>query len=227
MKKLVALVLALLLVLPMAGCSLVKDLVESKVKDAISDVIDDIGDTIDDNMPGDTGGSLLDWMVDGTFSYDFTVTSEYDGMSSESAGSVAYDHGNMAISNEQEVDGAMVKSRIIILDGTMYVIDDTNQMIINMGKASRELTGLIAVDYEDMTLIGSGEGEVNGRTLPYDEYEVDGITTRFYMDGGQVYAIESTLTEENAWSLMIISNASNKVPEGVFDLPEGYTEYSF
>ena len=227
MKKLVALLLVLLLVLPLAGCSLLKDLVEGKVKDALSDVVNDIGDAIDDNLPGDAGGSLLDWMAEGTFSYDFTVTSEYDGERSESAGSVAYDGGNMAISTEQEVEGAMVKSRIIILDGQMYVIDDASQMIINMGKVSRELTGTIAVDYEDMTLIGSGEGEVNGRTLPYDEYEIDGITTRFYMDGGQVYAIESTLTEENAWSLMIISNASSKVPEGAFDLPEGYTEYSF
>ena len=234
MKKLVALFLVLLLVLPLAGCNMLKDLVEGKVKDAISDVMDDIESAIDDAIdvsidgrPGGTPGSLVDWMGVGTFSYDFTVTSEYDGMSSESAGSVAYDNGNMAITTETEADGEVVTSRIIILDGEMYVIDDANKMIIHVGQVSSELTGTMAVNYEGMTLVGSGEGEVNGRTLPYDEYDIDGITTRFYMDGGQVYAIESIMEEDNAWSLMIITNASNTVPAGVFDLPEGYTEMGF
>jgi hypothetical protein len=67
-------------------------------------------------------------------------------------------------------------------------------------------------------------GEINGQTLPYEEYAENctGAVVRYYLDGGQVYGIETN--DEGYKTVMIITNPSNSVPAGAFDLPEGYTE---
>ena len=166
--------------------------------------------------------SLIDWMRGGTFSYDFTLTSEYEGQRTEGSGSMAMNGGNMAMTMEQTVEGATTKSRILILEGVTYIIDDASKLIMKVGVAGPEFTGGVPTDYGDIKLAGAGESEVNGRTLPYEEYTAEGVNVKYYMDGGAVYAIESEY--EGAYSLMIITNASNTAPAGAFELPEGYME---
>ncbi len=228
MKKFFAVVFALALVVSLAACN-AKEAVQDTVRDALE------GADATSNMPAaqaasDAGTpadgaameSLIDWMRTGTFSYDFTLTTEYQGQKTESTGSMAMDDGNYAMTSEQVVDGQQVKSRVLILDGEVYVIDDASMLIMKVGTAGPEITGGLPTDFSEITLVGTGEGEVNGRTLPYEEYTAEGANVKYYMDGDMVYAIESEY--EGAWSLMIISNATNTVPAGAFDMPEGYME---
>lgn len=237
MKKVFAIVLAVLLVFALMACG-----AKDAVQDAVRDVLDDSStpssspattstpaapDTSSSETGAGTGDgaameSLIDWMMGGTFSYDFTLYSEYDGMVSEGKGSVAMSGGNYAMTSEQTTDGVTSKARILVLDDVTYIIDDESKLIMKMSGGGLDLTGGMPTDYEEMVETGSGEGEVNGRTLPYTEYTVEGVVVRYYMDGGMVYATESTY--EGSYSLMIITNATNTVPAGAFDLPEGYME---
>jgi hypothetical protein len=176
--------------------------------------------------PADGGqamDSLIQWMIGGTFSYDFTQTSEGPEGKTESKGSMAMDGKNMAITTEMTVEGQQVKSRVIIKDGVTYIVDDANKFIMKVSGDMNATEGMMT-DYSGIALIGSGTGEIDGKTLPYEEYAESemGATVRYYLDGGQVYGIESEY--EGYKTVMIITNTSKIVPPGAFDLPEGYTE---
>jgi hypothetical protein len=175
---------------------------------------------------GQAMASLIGWMMDGTFSYDFTMTSEGPEGTTEGSGSMAMDGGNMAISMEMTVEGQAVQSKVIILDGVTYIVMDAEKMIMKMENAGAEMTAGMMTDYTGITKTGDGTGEIGGKTLPYEEYTESetGSVVRYYLDGGQVYGIESEY--EGYKTVMIITNASVSVPAGVFDLPEGYTERS-
>ncbi|MDR0852726.1 MAG: hypothetical protein LBN36_09530 [Clostridiales Family XIII bacterium] len=180
-----------------------------------------------DKVGGGGGGgqamdSLISWMKSGTFSYDYKMLSEGGGQTTEAAGSMALDGDNIAIASEMTQGGQQIKSRIIIKDGTTYVIDDTNKFMIKIAGSGADMTGGLATDYSGIELVGSGTGEIDGKTLPYEEYTSEGVSVKYYMDGGKVYGFESEY--EGYKTVMIITNASNRVPAGAFDLPTGYTE---
>ncbi len=169
--------------------------------------------------------SLIGWMMDGTFSYDYTITSEGPEGITEGSGSMAVEGANMAITSEMTVEGMAAKSHIIIMGEDMYIVDDASKMIMIMsGGVDPAMTQGLITDYAGITKTGDGTGEIDGKSLPYEEYtdEETGAVVRYYLDGGQVYGIESTYEGYN--TVMIITNASSSVPPGAFDLPEGYTE---
>lgn len=233
MKRLIALFVSLLM-LALVGCGGNDDAPTAASQAEVAEV-EAAASTADssalppsqaegETAPGAAMESLIDWMMGGTFSYDFALTSEYEGQTTESTGSVAMDGNNYAIVSETMVEGVAVKSRIVVLDDVTYIIDDASRLVMEMANTGPEMTGGMPTDYEDMASTGSGQGEVNGRTLPYEEYTVDGVNVKYYMDGGMVYAIESVY--EGAYTLMIISNARNTVPAGAFDIPDDYMTMS-
>jgi hypothetical protein len=174
-----------------------------------------------------TGGqamdSLIAWMMDGKFSYDYTMTSEGPEGKTEGSGSMAIDGENMAVATEMTVEGQAVKSRVIVKDDITYIVDDVNKYIMKAQGGMNPTEGMMT-DYSGIAKTSDGTGEINGKTLPYEEYaESDtGAIVRYYLDGGQVYGIETN--DEGYKTVMIITNPSNSVPMGAFDLPEGYTE---
>lgn len=104
----------------------------------------------------------------------------------------------------------------------MYIIDEASKSIMEMSVETNQTKGMMT-DYTGIKKTGSGMGEIGGKTLPYEEYaagETGGVV-RYYIDGGQVYGIESEY--EGFKTVMIITNVSNSVPAGTFDLPEGYS----
>jgi predicted small lipoprotein YifL len=167
--------------------------------------------------------SLITWMMDGTYSYDFTMTTEGNGEKTESSGSMAAEGKNLAMTTEMTVEGQAVKSRVIIKDDMTYIIDDANKLIRQAQGGMNPTEGMMT-DYSGIAKTGDGTGEINGKTLPYEEYAESetGATVRYYLDGGQVYGIESEY--EGYKTVMIITNPKNSVPSGAFDLPEGYTQ---
>jgi predicted small lipoprotein YifL len=171
---------------------------------------------------GEAMASLIDWMIGGTFSYDFTMTSESAEGTITATGSMAMDGGKVSITQEMDYDGQTMTSRIILKDDKTYVIDDASKMIIAMSGVNEEALSGMVTDYSGITKTGEGEGEFDGRTLPYEEYTQDGYVVRYYMDGGQVCGFETEA--EGYKTIMVITNPTNNVPAGAFDLPEGYTE---
>jgi hypothetical protein len=177
-----------------------------------------------DSVPdGQAMASLIAWMMGGTFSYDYTMTSEGPEGKTEGSGSMATDGKNLAMTSETTVEGQAVKSRVIVKDDATYIIDDANKFIMKSPGGMNPTEGMMT-DYSGIAKTGDGTGEINGKTLPYEEYAEGetGATVRYYLDGGQVYGIESEY--EGYKTVMIITNPSNGVPADAFDLPEGYTQ---
>lgn len=172
---------------------------------------------------GQAMASLIKWMLDGTFSYDFTMMSEGPDGRTESTGSMAMDGNKMAISTEMTVERQTVKTRIIKHGETMYMIDDIQKYIMEISGSAQATEGMMT-DYSGIVKTGDGVGEINGRSLPYEEY-VQGdtdATVKYFLDGGNVYGIVSEY--EGYKTTMIIKNPSDKAPAGAFDLPTGYSD---
>lgn len=167
-------------------------------------------------------GNLVDWMKAGTFYVEYTATMDMDGDSMQMEGTLAYEDEKAAITANMEIMGQQAKTRALMKDKIVYMFNDTNKsyMEIPVDDSAAGNSGI--QDYGSMKKIGTGEGEVNGKTLPYEEYSTEGGTVRFYLDGGKVAAMETTV--QGISTLMVITKASNKVPEGCFDFPEGYTK---
>ncbi len=231
MKKRMILAIAPLLALSLlAGCGAKED-----VQSAVTDTLAGGGEapssaqaptgSAPDSSAAEGGGqamdSLINWMMDGTFSYDFTMTTEGPEGVSESSGSMAMDGDNYAVTTETTVEGQAVQSRVILKDGVMYLVDDASRFIMELGEGMNPMQGMMT-DYSAIEKTGEGSGEIDGRTLPYEEYtdSETGGTVRYYLDGGQVVATESEF--EGYRSVMMIRNASNSVPAGAFDLPTDY-----
>jgi outer membrane lipoprotein-sorting protein len=177
------------------------------------------------NLPeGEAMASLISWMIDGTFSFDFEMTGESAEGTLSATGSLALDKTNIALVQNAEQDGQIMSAKIIIKDGITYIIDDASKMILSMAGVSEESLGGMVGDYSGIVKTGSGTGEINGKNLPYEDYTTDGQLVRYFLDGGDVYAIQTEI--DGYKTTMFISNASGNVPSGAFDLPEGYTEIS-
>jgi uncharacterized protein YceK len=170
------------------------------------------------NDSGSAEQSLLDWMKSGKFSYDYTMEATYGGTTITTKGSMAYDNDKYL--SKTEVNG--LEMRVIAKDGKFYSIDDTQKIIMTLPTGQTMTTG-IPTEYENMTKTSSGTGTIKGKTLPYEEYQQDEYKTKFYMEDGQIYALE--IEGAGITAVMTITNAKNSVPDGAFDLPSGYTEY--
>ncbi|MDR0293678.1 MAG: hypothetical protein LBH95_05945 [Oscillospiraceae bacterium] len=166
--------------------------------------------------------SLIKWMKDGTYSFDYTMTAEGLGETMSGSGSMAADGDKTAMSQEMTVDGQRIRSRTIRHGDKMYVIDDENKTIMEMSGMDA-MEGMIE-DYSGMALTGTGTGEINGKTLPYEEYTLDalGATTKYFLDGGEVYGMVTEV--DGMKTTMILSNVKDKPSAGAFDLPSGYTD---
>jgi hypothetical protein len=170
-------------------------------------------------------GSLIDWMKDGTYTYDFKTTTEGDGYTSETTGTMTADGSALAVKSTANGE----TSRVIIQDDKLVIVMDSQKLAMTMGTGA-EAAAMGVLDYSKIEYVGSGTGEVDGRTLPYEEYVVrdDGgglgdIPVKYYMDGGSVCAIESEAMGYK--TVTTITNASNSVNRELFEIPADYTQY--
>ena len=160
-------------------------------------------------------------LMDGTYSFDYVMKIVAgSGIILEMSGSLAADGGNIASTNEML--GYLVAVRVIQKDGKLYSINDEYKFIMEIPpELEADYTESIKTDYSGVVKTGEGTGEVDGKTLPYEEYaESGGPPARFYLDGDSLYAIESVSGEEKI--IILITNMSGSVPSGTFDLPSGY-----
>ncbi|MCL1913782.1 MAG: hypothetical protein FWG10_07900 [Eubacteriaceae bacterium] len=183
--------------------------------------------------PGGTNetavSSLIDWIINRQFSYDFEMRSVFEDQEIVGAGSMAMDGENFAITMETEIDGQSLKARIVSVDGQAFIIEDVNRILIKLGSIPAEMTNGIVIEVGEIQKIGEGTSEIEGyndfvgKEFEYEDYQTeDGVVMRFFLEDGQVVAIASE--NEGFKVTMSISNTSDTAPDGIFDLPEGYTE---
>ena len=173
---------------------------------------------------GDDVNPMIRWMQEGKFSFDFTQISDISGTRVESTGSMAVDGENVAMTMQMNMGGLVINTRTIVKDGTAYIISDEAKSIIVMSGLTDDATGGVATDYSGIVKVGNGTGEIEGRTLPYEEYadSASGISVKYYLDGNQVYGY---VTEANSIkATMLIKNPKNDAPASAFELPSGYTQ---
>lgn len=220
MKKLIALMLLVLLSFPLVACS--GDNSKPQETPVATQAVPDAGETGAGDGEEAGAPALIGWMKDGTFSFDFTLKSEYDGRPAEAIGTMAKEGVRYLLATTSVADEKEIKTRVLILEDATYTIDDTNRTIIKITNTNIEMMAGMPSDYSGMAEAGSGEGEVNGKILPYLEYAVGSMSVRYFLENNEVYAIEAV--GEGSYSLMVVSNASSSAAPGTFDLPEGYTE---
>jgi len=179
---------------------------------------------------GQTGkqGNLLsrdyiELMKSGKYLIHYKVTNSMAGESMTAEITTAVDGETIAATMVAE--GA--KTRSLIKDGAAYLIDDENKtyMKMDLGSDMPLNESEMFENTADLAYVGSGTDKVDGRSLPYEEYGVEGETLRFYMDGKTLYAITSKTGADLVE--MVILEFTDKIPDGMMDLPEGYEENDF
>ncbi|MCL1808269.1 MAG: hypothetical protein FWG42_00700 [Clostridiales bacterium] len=198
----------------------------------------------DDNFPltagDDEPAPLIEWMKEGTFSFDYQAVITFGGSTTISKGRLSVDGDNVCINAVEAANGGTAKDKwLIFKDDELYGIEESMKMIFPMssnGLFDSALTLNMITDFRGIVHAGSGTGAIEGKTLPYEEYTIKDIrplpeeclkpdaSVKYYMDGGRVYGFE---TDSSGYYekriVMIVSNPKNKVPAGVFDLPKNYT----
>ena len=164
--------------------------------------------------------ALIDWMTGGTFSCEFEVIPGDTDTAVPTYGSLAAHEGRLSLVLETVQQGVRVKSRIIVREGHTYVIDDANKVLVELEGTDTDMTEGWPASFSGGVRTGTGEGEIAGKTLAYEEYNISNAAVRYYLEAGQVYGIESSRGQYKTTAL--IHNPQNDVPEGVFDLPLGY-----
>jgi len=167
---------------------------------------------------------FIDLLVNGTYSYDFVEVDETPGGRFTGVGSVAADGGKYMRREEITVVSyvndvrSTIQSYNITRDGKTYSINNERKTVLEMSSTDEFVIGKGGIEY-----IGSDTGWISGRLLPYEEYIIDGSSTKYFLDGGTVYGFirdSGAIKPE-----VVMSNISDSLPEGVFDLPADY-EYS-
>ena len=220
MKRLTVILLALVLTLSLVSCGGGASGPETQGGDReshVSIILNGDGD-------GDAIAPLIGWMKGGTFSYDYVSTFVSEEMTMEMTGIMAMDGEKMAMTSESDLGALVVKSKVIFRDGYTYVVDDDKEMIMIFTGFNVDMAGGAIKDYSGMVKTGSGTGEIGDKTLPYEEYleSLSGSKIKYFIEDGQVYGTISEL--DGAITTMMITNAKNSVPAGIFDLPAGYVE---
>ena len=173
-------------------------------------------------QPAVTGDNLVTWMHDGSYYMEYYFEMAEEGQMYITHGYVAFlDKDNFVHGTEVVLDGKEIKNRILIKDGLICVVDDVAKVFVCQ-PAEEGYYEMTVNDYSQMEFMASGKGQVQNKTLLYDEYQTNDSTIRYYYENGQVYAMETIVAD--TMILLIIENASPNLPPGVLDIPAGYTE---
>lgn len=175
--------------------------------------------------------SLSEWMKTktGKFYSQFTsgqMTIEYQ---MESDGQLirmknASKDGKMFIEN-YEGDEAVACS--VIEGETMYIIDHSNKMIIQMGLQQDLVTVANSVIEEsdiDMSELKEGTREIDGKTYDTEEWIIDDVATTMCFDGGDLKYIITN--PDGTEAFLEILSYSKDVDESLFEIPTDYMTFS-
>ena len=109
--------------------------------------------------------------------------------------------------------------RVVVRDGKVYMIGDTEKSIIVM-----PFEGMDDLDVIDMArsidTTASGNGKLDGKSCYYEKaYDPDGLPVTYWYNGNDLYAIQSETT------VIYITSVTQKADASLFDIPADYQVY--
>ena len=148
----------------------------------------------------------------------YTVITDMGGQKMKTKGITGVD--GKTIGAEIFMEQMNMKTRSLVKDGNMYMIDDATKTyrVMPLQQGATQQSG--TADYSAIKFTGSGNGTIEGKTLPYEEYTVNNVVMRYYIDGAKLYAIETKMN--NMTTVMLIEEFSTNVPAELLNLPQGY-----
>ncbi len=164
----------------------------------------------------------------GTYSIRFSVTVSADD-SNENSTSERYVCVDGGKSYEETTSESAEGERTIIMiykDGLSYGfnVQERTYSVYEVPDGEQRNVGF---DYiEKLQPSGFGSAVVAGMTLPYVEYirTENGAIERWYLAGGELFAIE---TVQGKWhTVNVVTEVTETVPDGIFEVPAGYAEVS-
>lgn len=179
--------------------------------------------TLDSTAPAPVpklSGAYSDAMKSGRFYITFTTDIDLDGISVQMDAAAASDGGATAmLTRIPAPDGKIMESRVLIKDGKSYMIDDNAKSYMQMDAATVEIP---IGGYTSMVYAGDGSGEIDGRSLPYEEYAGTDGFIRFYFDGQNLFAISTQ--PDSGGMIMLVTEFSDKIPADILELPADYVK---
>jgi len=241
MKKLFALLLAMMMVLSLAACGGGDDekapsnedktpsSSQQKPQSTPAPTVDkpeetDDGADAEEEIPfgmagflGTKTGRFYSQFADGRMYMEYEMEMEGQTMTMISATNGEKNY------SETKMGGAAVSASV--MDGeTMYVIDHASKMVIKMGLQAdaQTIAGTVLEESDvDMGDLKTGTREIDGKTYDTEEWIVEGAASIFCFDGDDLaYMIGAFEGEE---MVMKIVEASDKVDDSLFEIPEDYT----
>ena len=112
-----------------------------------------------------------------------------------------------------------VDNLIIFKDGETNVVDHESRTIMVMGGGFSSMYDGTLPD-SGYVFKGSGNAELYGVMHAYEDYATDRGDVRFFFDGGSLAGAEFSM---EGLSLQVeFTEMSNKIPPGIFDIPDDY-----
>jgi hypothetical protein len=167
--------------------------------------------------------NMVNMVSDGEFLLEFTMTADSNASGS---GLFAMKNGKSKMLLTTEIEGQPTVINAIISDGKTYIIDDNSKSYLVLGEViEMDFAPITDVDFKNTVKVGEGEGEVNGKILPFEEYENDGEKVKFHIDGDSIYALE--VMDGDIKTFIIFDKISDDVSDDLFNLPDDYSEITF
>ena len=218
-----AMILALLVIIPLAGCGKSEQSNDSSVQDSEQNTSNDSGQNSGNTGLSDRLASVyLDMFKDGKYYMKARMGVGLGGETQDVIQEIAIDGDNFA--SKSIVAGQDVS--LVLKDGKMYTISHNEKTIMIMPFDSSLLDDSGKFPGEGYTFVDSGTAELFGTPQKYEEYSVAGAgNVRFFFDGNQLIGYESS--NEDVTVQMEIIELSSTIPAGMFDIPTGYEVMDF
>jgi len=121
-------------------------------------------------------------------------------------------------------------NHIIVKGDTLYMLNDSAKTYIKMSIAGTGAVGTASnvksekINTSGIVYTGKGKGELNGKTLDYEEYKTDEGTIRYYFENNKLYAIVFKAADSKSEVVMEIIELTDKVTAEMFEIPSGYNQ---
>ncbi len=129
---------------------------------------------------------------------------------------------SLSMEMEMSLMGQKMNQRVIFNNGKAYMLDSKNKKYTVEKVSFDEVFGDISLDSADEAqFIERKEETINGITYVVESYKGQSDEGEDIVD---YYFNNGNLEMAKFQGVMLIFSITNEVPEGVFDIPEGYTE---